>query len=72
MATSKELASDSGTNTVVGHSILISGKLTGDEDLVVRGRVEGTEEDFPLSEWEDHIVNWPGQFPAKARGKGPK
>ena len=31
----------SGNNTVVGQSILISGKLTGDEDLTVRGRVEG-------------------------------
>ena len=28
-------------NTVIGASILISGKLTGDEDLTVRGRVEG-------------------------------
>src|SRR5258707_11969217 len=42
MATNKE---SSGTgfnaNTVIGPSILISGKLTGDEDLTVRGRVEG-------------------------------
>src|SRR3954462_15771496 len=30
-----------GGNTVIGQSILISGKLTGDEDLTVRGRVEG-------------------------------
>ena len=35
----KELVS--GGNTVIGPSILISGKLTGDEDLTVRGRVEG-------------------------------
>src|SRR6478609_7670720 len=28
-------------NTVIGQSILISGKLTGDEDLTVQGRVEG-------------------------------
>ena len=41
MATVKELAGGSGNNTVVGPSILISGKLTGDEDLTVRGRVEG-------------------------------
>ncbi len=27
--------------TIIGQSILISGKLTGDEDLTVRGRVEG-------------------------------
>ncbi len=41
MAT-KELASPAGgDNTVIGQSILISGKLTGDEDLTVRGRVEG-------------------------------
>ena len=26
---------------MIGPSILISGKLTGDEDLTVRGRVEG-------------------------------
>jgi cytoskeletal protein CcmA (bactofilin family) len=35
----KELAA--GGNTVIGPSILINGKLTGDEDLTVRGRVEG-------------------------------
>src|SRR6185295_7338980 len=28
-------------NTVIGPSILINGKLSGDEDLTVRGRVEG-------------------------------
>lgn len=33
---------DMGTSTVVGESILISGHLTGDEDLTVLGRVEGT------------------------------
>ncbi len=31
----------SSENTVIGPSILISGKLTGDEDLTIRGRVEG-------------------------------
>ncbi|MCP3145284.1 bactofilin BacP, partial [Pyxidicoccus xibeiensis] len=42
MATAKELAaSNNVNNTVVGPSILISGRLTGDEDLTVRGRVEG-------------------------------
>ena len=41
MATAKEAAGAAGDNTVVGQSILISGKLTGDEDLTVRGRVEG-------------------------------
>lgn len=43
MATVKELSGAAGNNenTVVGPSILISGKLTGDEDLTVRGRVEG-------------------------------
>lgn len=30
-----------GQSTVIGESILISGKLSGDEDLTVRGRVEG-------------------------------
>ncbi|MBX7098595.1 MAG: polymer-forming cytoskeletal protein, partial [Myxococcaceae bacterium] len=37
----KEFGSTATDNTVVGQSILISGKLTGDEDLTVRGRVEG-------------------------------
>ena len=42
MATSsKDTGSGGGNNTVIGPSILISGKLTGDEDLTVRGRVEG-------------------------------
>lgn len=41
MATAKELMPLAGNNTVIGESILISGKLTGDEDLTVRGRVEG-------------------------------
>jgi cytoskeletal protein CcmA (bactofilin family) len=36
----KELGGGAG-NTVIGQSILISGKLTGDEDLTVQGRVEG-------------------------------
>jgi len=40
MATAKELTT-TGANTVIGQSILISGKLTGDEDLTVQGRVEG-------------------------------
>lgn len=40
MATPKELLAAS-QNTVIGPSILISGKLQGDEDLTVRGRVEG-------------------------------
>src|SRR5512134_139846 len=29
-------------STIIGESILISGNLNGDEDLTVRGRVEGT------------------------------
>ncbi|NTX01602.1 bactofilin BacP [Myxococcus sp. CA040A] len=42
MATPKELSGNNDVNnTVVGPSILISGRLTGDEDLTVRGRVEG-------------------------------
>ena len=32
----------SDTTTIIGESILISGSLAGDEDLTVRGRVEGT------------------------------
>src|SRR3954468_16703289 len=41
MATTKESPGGFNANTVIGPSILISGKLTGDEDLTVRGRVEG-------------------------------
>src|SRR2546423_10540567 len=43
MATTKDVGGGGGgsDNTVIGESILISGKLTGDEDLTVRGRVEG-------------------------------
>ena len=41
MATAKEFGRRAVDNTVIGPSILISGKLTGDEDLTVRGRVEG-------------------------------
>ncbi len=40
MATNKDLTG-AGDSTVIGPSILISGKLSGDEDLTVRGRVEG-------------------------------
>jgi cytoskeletal protein CcmA (bactofilin family) len=41
MAAQKEFSSALGDATVIGPSILISGKLSGDEDLTVRGRVEG-------------------------------
>ena len=40
MAAIREFGATS-DSTVIGPSILISGKLTGDEDLTVRGRVEG-------------------------------
>jgi cytoskeletal protein CcmA (bactofilin family) len=40
MASPKELSGPAG-NTVIGPSILINGRLSGDEDLTVRGRVEG-------------------------------
>jgi len=36
-----DLPRSSGGATVIGQSILISGKLSGDEDLTVRGRCEG-------------------------------
>src|SRR5215831_4332148 len=41
MATNKEMTGGSGGATVIGPSITINGKLSGDEDLTVRGRVEG-------------------------------
>lgn len=40
MAATKEFSA-SGESTIIGPSILINGKLSGDEDLTVRGRVEG-------------------------------
>ncbi len=40
MAATKEFGG-SGESTIIGPSILINGKLSGDEDLTVRGRVEG-------------------------------
>src|SRR3954447_18374143 len=41
MAATKDFAA-TGESTIIGPSILINGKLSGDEDLTVRGRVEGT------------------------------
>ena len=41
MATNKEIAGSAAGATVIGPSITINGKLSGDEDLTVRGRVEG-------------------------------
>ena len=41
MATTKEMGGPAGDATVIGPSILINGRLSGDEDLTVRGRVEG-------------------------------
>ena len=40
MAATKDFGS-TGESTIIGPSILINGKLSGDEDLTVRGRVEG-------------------------------
>ena len=40
MAATKDF-STTGESTIIGPSILINGKLSGDEDLTVRGRVEG-------------------------------
>lgn len=36
------MATTTDGTTIIGESILISGSLNGDEDLTVRGRVEGT------------------------------
>lgn len=41
MAASKDFGGGGGESTIIGPSILINGKLSGDEDLTVRGRVEG-------------------------------
>ena len=40
MAATKDFGA-TGESTIIGPSILINGKLSGDEDLTVRGRVEG-------------------------------
>jgi len=40
MAATKDFTG-TGESTIIGPSILINGKLSGDEDLTVRGRVEG-------------------------------
>jgi cytoskeletal protein CcmA (bactofilin family) len=40
MAATKDFTGN-GESTIIGPSILINGKLSGDEDLTVRGRVEG-------------------------------
>ncbi len=40
MAASKDFGGG-GESTIIGPSILINGRLSGDEDLTVRGRVEG-------------------------------
>jgi cytoskeletal protein CcmA (bactofilin family) len=36
------VGTSSSPRTIIGDSILVAGDLTGDEDLTVRGRVEGT------------------------------
>jgi len=41
MATNKEMTGGAAGATVIGPTITINGKLSGDEDLTVRGRVEG-------------------------------
>ena len=49
--------------------------VSGDPNTVheagvsVRGRVEGSEEEIPDEELEDHIVQWPAQLPKRARLK---
>lgn len=41
MANPKDISGNASDNTVIGPSIVINGKLSGDEDLTVRGRLEG-------------------------------
>jgi len=49
--------------------------VSGDPNTVheagvsVRGRVQGTENDIPDEDLEDHIVQWPAQLPKRARLK---
>ena len=50
---------------------LISGdpNTVHDAGVSVRGRVQGTENEIPDCELEDHIVKWPVQLPKRARLK---
>ena len=41
MATLPKDVTNAAGRTIIGESILVSGRLDGDEDLTVRGRVEG-------------------------------
>ncbi|MBR0717694.1 YcgN family cysteine cluster protein [Bradyrhizobium liaoningense] len=49
--------------------------ISGDPNTVheagvsVRGRVEGSEDEIPVEELEDHIVRWPALLPKRARLK---
>jgi uncharacterized protein len=49
--------------------------ISGDPNTVheagvsVRGRVEGTDEEIPDEDLEDHIVSWPALLPKRARLK---
>ena len=51
--------------------------ISGDPDTVheagvsVRGRVVGTEDEIAEADLEDHIVQWPGLLPKRARLKKP-
>jgi uncharacterized cysteine cluster protein YcgN (CxxCxxCC family) len=49
--------------------------ISGDPNTVheagvsVRGRVQGTENEIPDADLEDHIVQWPALLPKRARLK---
>ena len=38
-----------------------------DAGVSVRGRVMAREDEIPEEELEDHVVDWPGKFPDKAK-----
>lgn len=52
--------------------------VSGDPETVhqagvsVRGRVGVREDELPLEQWDERIVTWPGQVPAKARRRASK
>ncbi|MFK4409400.1 putative cysteine cluster protein YcgN (CxxCxxCC family) [Bradyrhizobium ottawaense] len=50
---------------------LVSGdpNTVHDAGVSVRGRVEGSEDEIPDEELEDHIVQWPALLPKRARLK---
>lgn len=52
---------------------LVSGRpeTVHEAGVSVRGRVFASETEIAVDDLEDRIVNWPGKWPKKAKGRGP-